>query len=291
MIAPHHEWGKRRGSDSMEAWTGAPKATAGDRARQAANLLGAIAQVATSTYVQSAGTDEFARPAPGGQPPLIPAGYAFAIWGPIFLGMLAYAIYQTLPSQRLRPVHRAIGWPTAIALFATASWVLVAQDDARIWLSVVVLGIIVAGLAIANRRLSAARATMTTRGERWTRRDDWLVRIPLAVFFGWVTAAVFANIAAALRESGMTAPGNETGITIALIAAALALAVAGLRFTRGSVWYAGTVAWALVAIAYANVRGEERTANLPVAVAAGAAILVVMVALWRVRRRPFAVGR
>ena len=39
-----------------------------------------------------------------------PAGYVFAIWGVIYLGMLAYMVYQALPSQRTNPRLRAIGW-------------------------------------------------------------------------------------------------------------------------------------------------------------------------------------
>ena len=40
-----------------------------------------------------------------------PAGYVFAIWGLIYLGLMAYAVYQALPSQRLNPRLRAIAWP------------------------------------------------------------------------------------------------------------------------------------------------------------------------------------
>ena len=29
-----------------------------------------------------------------------PAGYAFSIWGLIYLGLLVFVIYQTIPSQR-----------------------------------------------------------------------------------------------------------------------------------------------------------------------------------------------
>src|SRR5690348_14813721 len=42
--------------------------------------------------------------------PLLPADWAFAIWGPIYLGFLAYAGYQLLPGQRGREIHRRTGW-------------------------------------------------------------------------------------------------------------------------------------------------------------------------------------
>ena len=37
-----------------------------------------------------------------------PAGYVFSIWGVIYLGLLAYAVFQALPRQRDSAVLRAI---------------------------------------------------------------------------------------------------------------------------------------------------------------------------------------
>ena len=33
----------------------------------------------------------------------VPAGYVFSIWGLIYIGLIAFAIYQALPSQRANP--------------------------------------------------------------------------------------------------------------------------------------------------------------------------------------------
>ncbi len=41
----------------------------------------------------------------------VPAGYVFAIWGLIYLGLMAFSIYQALPSQRENPRLRA--WATS----------------------------------------------------------------------------------------------------------------------------------------------------------------------------------
>ena len=51
----------------------------------------------------------------------LPAGYVFAIWGLIYIGLIAYAIYQSLPSQRENPRLRAIGWPFVISCVANIS--------------------------------------------------------------------------------------------------------------------------------------------------------------------------
>ena len=39
----------------------------------------------------------------------VPAGYVFSIWGLIYLGLIAFAIYQVLPGQAAMPRLRRIG--------------------------------------------------------------------------------------------------------------------------------------------------------------------------------------
>ena len=52
-----------------------------------------------------------------------PAGYVFAIWGVIYLGMMAYMVYQALPSQRTNPRLRAIGWWYVLGNIANTVWI------------------------------------------------------------------------------------------------------------------------------------------------------------------------
>ena len=39
----------------------------------------------------------------------VPAGYVFSIWGLIYLGLLAFTIFQALPTQRENPRLARIG--------------------------------------------------------------------------------------------------------------------------------------------------------------------------------------
>lgn len=47
---------------------------------------------------------------------VLPADYAFAIWAPIYAGVLGQAVYQALPSQRQNPLLRRTGWAAAAAV-------------------------------------------------------------------------------------------------------------------------------------------------------------------------------
>src|SRR5512132_1055322 len=45
----------------------------------------------------------------------VPAGYVFAIWGIIYIGWIAFAIYQARPAQRENPRLRNLGYWFALS--------------------------------------------------------------------------------------------------------------------------------------------------------------------------------
>lgn len=53
----------------------------------------------------------------------VPAGYVFAIWGIIYIGLLAFGIYQALPSQRTNPRLRSLGYWFALSCLANSVWI------------------------------------------------------------------------------------------------------------------------------------------------------------------------
>jgi hypothetical protein len=50
----------------------------------------------------------------------VSAGYDFSIWGPIYLGLTAYAIYQALPSRRTNKRLRGIDAPFCVGALVIA---------------------------------------------------------------------------------------------------------------------------------------------------------------------------
>ena len=52
----------------------------------------------------------------------VPAGYVFSIWGLIYIGLIAYAIFQALPSQRENPRLRKTGYLAAASGLANIAW-------------------------------------------------------------------------------------------------------------------------------------------------------------------------
>ena len=85
-----------------------------------------IVQALTGTIAVA--DSEFLRE---GQSTLQAAGYAFSIWTLIYAGMLAYAVYQALPSTQETPGLRALGWPSVVAMAGCGFWLIAQSADAK----------------------------------------------------------------------------------------------------------------------------------------------------------------
>src|SRR6056297_3673371 len=65
-------------------------------------------------------------PIPQDDPPVQPAGYAFGIWGPIYLWLVAHALWG-LVRRSDSPAWDATRWPLALSLAVGAAWLPIAQ--------------------------------------------------------------------------------------------------------------------------------------------------------------------
>ena len=205
-----------------------------------------------------------------------PAGPAFAIWTPIYLGLAGFTVFQWLPTQTAEPRHRAIGWLAAASMVLNAVWLLVTQQG---WMttSVVVMAALLAALALLVRRLEEHPS--------YGHGETVLVDGTFGLYLGWVAVAACANVAAALVASGV-----DPGGVVAQLAAVGVLAVAagaGVVLARrlGGRWaIAVAMAWGLLWIAWGRLAGDPR--SVPVALAAVIAAVVVIVATLRMHSLP-----
>lgn len=243
-----------------------------DAARQVAVLITALAQpVVTIVVFSGRGYSEVFGDS-GVESPMVPASFAFMIWTAIFAGALGLAAYQALPSQRRDRLMRATGWPIAAGFLATNLW-LAAAAAQRAWLTVILILVIFTGLLLAQRVLA--------RGQPSPAQRQFVV-VPISVYLGWLSVAMFANVASAASGAGPAvavlagAPG-----AVVLVIAACALAVTLLGKGIGNRWYAGAVAWALAGILAANLDTAYGRLRPAVAVAAAAALLGVLLAAIR----------
>jgi hypothetical protein len=190
-------------------------------------------------------------PIPQIDPPVQPAGYAFAIWGLIYGWLLVSAIFGVF-ARRNDLAWDRVRTPLLVSLALGTPWLAVANRSA-IWATVLIFAM------AASAIVALMRAPNTDSG--------WL-RAPVSVYAGWLTAASFVSLGSTTAGYGLL----TNGIGWALIGIALALLVAVLvqRAAPRAPLYGGTVIWALVGIIVANGRDP-----LGVTLLAGAGVLVL----------------
>jgi len=232
-------------------------------------LVLALAQVITPAIFFRQGGFQFADD-PGHDPPIVPAGYAFTIWGLIYLASIAYGIYQVLPGQLYNPGLADTRFYTALAFLGAAAWIILARFK-RTWSCFICILTIWAALGCAFIEIQNGIFSLA---------QSFLIVATISIFFGWVTIAMFANLAAALKASGVMTDGKPEVIwSIVLLIIAGAGAGAIIFYSGGNIWYTLTILWALIAIVVANYKDKL---NKPVAITAVIlAILAVVVFIFR----------
>ncbi len=241
-----------------------------DRLRQGANVLLAVTQIAAGSFTAITGLGEsIADRSAAATTPVTPAGYAFAIWGVIFAGCLAYAVYQAVPRHREDRWLRRVGWFTAAAFLGNTLWSVECQLNGFSWLTVAIIAGTLAASGLACRELAPVRRALTST-------EYWCAFVPVNLLAGWLSVAAFANVAAACQAHGLGSLGlSATNFAIVLIAAAGLFGVAVTVRTQGR-WYATAVVWGLIGIMVANQAAD----NPAVVLTAGGVAVVVLAGLY-----------
>ncbi len=242
--------------------------TAGDRLRAGALFLAALAQILAGYLpILLDWPLTISERAAEMRTPLVPAGYAFSIWGPLFLWLLALAVWQGLQANLAAPLLRTSGWWIALLFTVNTLWELYVPWRGLDWGSSLLLLLalcLVLGLCFALRRQDAPG-----------RVERWLLVYPAMALAGWLTAAFFANLSSTLLAVGpIWLSPLELPVSLALLALLFALGVSvGLRL--GSYAYVLPLVWAFAAVTVSNVTWAYLP---PLALAAAFSALLLLLA-------------
>lgn len=205
----------------------------------------------------------------------VPAGYVFSIWSVIYLGLIAYAIFQLLPAQRENPRLRQTGSWFVLSCAANSIW-LVLWHYGYFGLSVLAMLTLLISLIVIYQRLGVGRQDVPS-GERW------FVHLPFSVYLGWITVATIANITAFLDYVNWNGFGISPEIWTFIILV-VAIAIAGLMaFTRQDIAYLLVLIWAFVGIG-AEQSDTAQVANAAYFAAAIVTIFVILVIIQKYRQ-------
>ena len=199
-----------------------------------------------------------------------PAGYAFSIWGLIYLLLIGFIFYQGRSlfssGSKTDDVVLNIGWWFVISCIANSSWVflwLYGETGASCFFILVLLFSLIQIIYKCGLSLEEVSFTRTL-----------FVSWPFVIYAGWVTVASIANLAAYLYKTNWDRWGFKPETwAIVLIIAAVIINVRVL-YNRNLRAFALVGAWALVAI---GIRNEELHKDVTYVAFAGVLILLLNV--------------
>lgn len=176
-----------------------------------------------------------------------PAGYAFSIWGIIYLGLLGFVIYYGPFTKNTEAKDKTVlntGWWFIISCVANSLWIFTWLHEYTLITVPVMVLLFVSLLKIImnNRGLIESRDFKTTV----------FLRLPFYLYSGWVSVALIADIAAYLKKiqwSGFGIP--ETGWTVLMFITAAVIHLY-MTWKKNMSAFALVAVWALIAIAVAN---------------------------------------
>ena len=172
-------------------------------------------------------------PIPQIEPPVQPAGYAFAIWGVIYLWLFISAAYGLFKRADDPAWNRArVGLIISLALGTPWLWV---ANNSPVGATILIFGM-----------LAGAIAALLTA----PKTDRWWFQAPVALYAGWLTAASFVSLSSMAAGYGILT--DSFGWAWIGISGALLTGLTVLWAKPQAPEYASTLVWALVGIIAAN---------------------------------------
>ena len=143
-----------------------------------------------------------------------PVGFAFAIWGPIFVLQGLFTVAQLLPGYRSDPeVHQGVGYWYVAACVAQFGWTMSFAQDV-VWLSMVFMLLILVSLGALLHSLGrVAHEALPRLHLRYV-----LLHAPFLLHFGWIPAATAVNVNVCIVKYATTNTQLQLGAAVASIA-------------------------------------------------------------------------
>jgi len=183
--------------------------------------------------------------------PAQPAGWAFSIWGLIYLGLILAAAWALWRPETMPGWARGT-WPLGLSLFVGVFWIEAALRSPPIATAMILV------------MAAAAIMAMLRVGPGWRELAS------LGLYTGWLTAASGVALSAVATGYGILSPRTAA---IALIICVLIVAV-WVASARPRAWsYRAGVIWALFGVIVANAAASDWL----IATICGAGIIMIAV--------------
>jgi len=202
----------------------------------------------------------------------VPAGYVFAIWGVIYVGWIAFTVFQFLPANKESPRLRRLGFLFALSGLANAAWLFCWHYN-LFGLSVLVM-LTLLGLLIASYLRLNVNRTPARGGERWC------VDIPFSTYLGWITVATVANVTDWLYWVGWSGWGLAPQVWAVILLGIASLIGLAMALTRRDVAFLLVLVWS-----FAGIGVKQAAAPLVAYSAWAAAVVALLLAAYSLMAR------
>jgi len=214
-----------------------------DLTRQLLNVFGLVFALVINTLATTLPLNEITTKQISDNFPVIftPAGYVFSIWGIIYLGLIAFTVYQALPSQRENPRLRKAGLLFFVSSLLNAFW-LISFHYLQFGLALILMLALLVVLIRIYLLFGIGRENVKPI-------EKWVVNLPFSIYLGWISVATIANAAQLLYSLNWNGFGFSPEIWTIIMLAAAVLISGMMSFTRKDIGYALVLIWAFIGIA------------------------------------------
>ncbi len=165
-----------------------------------------------------------------------PAGFAFSIWGLIYLGLLAFLV-RILVTSDTQLVGKLFPW-FAINSLANMAWIF-AWHNLFVTLSMVLMLVLLMSLVFITKQLKQQTAPS---------KETRFFSAVFEVYLGWITVATVANFTALLVAFNWSAFGISEAHWVLMILPVIVLVATVVYFKHSSWVYLLPIIWALYGI-------------------------------------------
>ena len=200
-----------------------------------------------------------------------PAGYAFAIWGIIYLSLIVLVVYQWILAvkKKAEPLKQ-IGYYLALANILNATWVLIWLSEYLLFSVGIMISILIT-LTVLSIQLSKWSSTTS---------NFWLVKFPIYLYQGWIIVALVANASAFLTSVGFDVAFSESVWAVCLLCVACAVYIfATIKLHQIISALVGV--WGILAVGIKQIDVSEVVGIT----AFGVAGILVAVTVWTIFRK------
>lgn len=240
------------------------------------NLISLLASIAVNVLANALPINNITTGELSDQYPVLftPAGYVFAIWGLIYVSLLAFGLFQVLPRQRDNPHIDKLGPWFILANIFNGSWIFAWHYELVPLSMALMIGLLISLITIYYR-LNIGR-------DNPDQIIQTFVHFPFSVYLGWISVATIANASVLFYTLGWNGWGVTAEVwTILVLVVGTALGILMIR-NRNEIAYPLVLIWAFAGILF------KPQSIPPVSTAAGIAalglLLFLMVTLLRARQ-------